>query len=80
MARKRYIKLLMAGEMSRNVANGVARYTRNVLGCSYRDAAACNERAYRDMAQHIAALFLRVRWQRSADILHRALYGEVAHE
>ena len=80
MTRKRYIKLLMAGEASRNVANGLAQYTRNVLGVSYRDAAACIESAYRTMAQHTAVLLWRVRWQRAADILYRALYGEVTHE
>lgn len=80
MTRKRYINLLMAGRMSRNVATRIAKYASSVCHCSYRDAAMCSERTYRRMASCVEVLFLRDRWRLAADILHRALYGEVVHE
>lgn len=80
MTRKRYIKLLMAGGMKRNVSNGLAQYACEVIACSYHDAAVSSERVYRRMARSAKSPLWRVRWEVAADILHRALYGEVAHE
>lgn len=80
MTRKRYIKLLMACGHDRNSAKDWARHAREVMERSYRSDAEAWERVYRDMAQVAATGWSRAFRLIKADLLHRALYGEVAHE
>lgn len=80
MTRKRYIKLLMACGHDRNSAEDWARDAREVMDRSFRVDVEAWERVYRDMARVALGKFSRdIRLSR-ADILHRALYGEVIHE
>lgn len=80
MTRKRYVKLLMACGHSRNDAENWARNAREVLNRSYRADMESWERVYKDMAQASRIWWLRDFHLANVDILHRALYGEVAHE
>lgn len=80
MTRKRYIKLLMACGHDRNSAEDWARDAREVMDRSYRVDVEAWERVYRDMARVAATEWSRVFRLACADILHRALYGEAAHE
>lgn len=80
MTRKRYIKLLMACGHDRNSCKDWARNAREVMDCSYRVDVEAWERVYRDMARAAVFEWLRVLRLDKANILHRALYGEVAHE
>lgn len=75
MTRKRYIKLLMACGYSRDHAAWTAR---NVQAnrASYRGHLVCWSAAFYGSARYESTKEL---W-RKADILRRALYGEVAHE
>lgn len=76
MTRKRYTKLLMACGISRNRAALTGRSVWVDRG-SYRDDMACGLVLLRSHG---------VRWRseetrrRCIEILHHALYGEVAHE
>ena len=80
MTRKRYVKLLMACGHSRNDAADWARNAREVLNRSYRADMESWECVYKDMAQVSRIWWLRDFYLVNVDILHRALYGEVAHE
>ena len=79
MTRKRYIKLLMACGYSRNTAVKHARLLQKWHG-SYRDSAENLERMFCDVARNGAEPIWRLAGLYGARILHRALYGEVAHE
>lgn len=80
MTRKRYIKLLMACGQDRNGAEYWARHAREVMNRSYRADAEAWERVFRDMARVAATEWSRAFELIKADLLHRALYGEVAYE
>lgn len=80
MTRKRYIKLLMACGQDRNGSEYWARNAREVMNRSYRTDAEAWERVFRDMARVSATERLRAFRLIKADLLYRALYGEVAHE
>lgn len=75
MTRKRYVKLLMACGYSRDYAAWSAR---NVQAnrASYRGDLVCWSAAFYGSAWYESTKEIR----RKADILRRALYGEVAHE
>ena len=75
MTRKRYIKLLMACGYSRNHAARSARYVQ-AHRASYRGDLVCWLAAFYVGAWYESMKELR----RKVNILHRALYGEVAHE
>lgn len=79
MTRKRYVKLLMACGYPRRDCEEGAREAR-IFRTSYREDLEC-----RAFGLRVTANFCSVEWEsqfrrRAADILHRALYGEVAHE
>ena len=80
MTRKRYTKLLMACGHDRNGAKDWARYAREVMEHSYRVDAEAWECVYRDMARVAVSEWLRAFELAKANLLHRALYGEVLHE
>ena len=80
MTRKRYIKLLMACGHDLNNAEDWARNAREVMNRSYRADAEFWERVFRDMARVAATGWSRNFRLVKANLLHRALYGEVAHE
>lgn len=80
MTRKRYIKLLMACGHGRNNAEDWARNAREVMNRSYRADAEAWERVFRDMARVAATGWSRNFRLVNANLLHRALYGEAAHE
>lgn len=80
MTRKRYIKLLMACGHDRSSAEDWARNAREVMNRSYRADAEAWERVFRDMARVAATEWSRAFSLIKADLLRRALYGEVAHE
>lgn len=80
MTRKRYIKLLMACGQDRNGSECWARNAREVMNRSYRADAEAWERVFRNMAWVAATEWSRAFSLIKADLLHRALYGEVAHE
>lgn len=72
MARKRYVKLLMACGYSRDDAAWSARDVQTHRA-SYRGDLVCWLAAFSGGAWYEEL-------RRKANILHRALYGEVAHE
>lgn len=79
MTRKRYIKLLMACGFPRSEckeASRAARITRD----SYRLDLERWETSLRIVAANCAVEYEAQFRRRAAAILHRALYGEVAHE
>ena len=80
MTRKRFVKLLMACGHDRNSSEDWARYAREVVNRSYRSDVEAWESVYRDMARTAATERSRGYRLAKADTLHRALYGEVAHE
>lgn len=80
MTRKRYIKLLMACGYDRNSSEDWARHAREVMNRSCRADAEAWERVFRDMARVAATWWSRNFRLVKANLLHRALYGEVAHE
>lgn len=75
MTRKRYIKLLMACGYSKDHAAWSARDVQ-AHRASYRGDLVCRLAAFYGSAWYESTKELR----RKADILRRALYGEVAHE
>lgn len=75
MTRKRYVKLLMACGYSRDDAAWSARDVQ-AHRASYRGDLVCWLAAFYGGAWYESMKELR----RKANILHRALYGEVAHE
>lgn len=80
MTRKRYIKLLMACGYDRNSSEDWARNAREVMNQSYRADAESWERVFRDMARVAPTEWSRNFRLVKANLLHRALYGEAAHE
>lgn len=80
MTRKRYVKLLMACGYDRNGAEYWARNAREVMNLSYRADVEAWERVFRNMARVAPTEWLRNFRLVKANLLHRALYGEVAHE
>lgn len=80
MTRRRYVKLLMACGQDRNGSEYWARHAREAMNRSYRADAEAWERVFRDMARVAATGWLRNFRLVKANLLHRALYGEVAHE
>ncbi len=80
MTRKRYVKLLMACGHDRNNAEYWARNAREVMNLSYRADVEAWERVFRNMARVAPTEWLRNFRLVKANLLHRALYGEVAHE
>ena len=80
MTRKRYVKLLMACGHDRNSSEGWAHDAREVMNQSYRVHMEGWERVFRDMARVAPTEWSRAYRLSKADLLHRALYGEVAHE
>ena len=69
MTRKRYVKLLMACGFPRGECNEAARAARIT-----RDS------CLRIVAANCAVAYEATFRQCAADLLHRALYGEVPHE
>lgn len=79
MTRKRYIKLLMACGFPRDECNEAARSAR-ITRDSYRQNLECWETSLRIVAANCAVEYEAQFRRRAADLLRRALYGEVAHE
>ena len=79
MTRKRYVKLLMACGYPRNGCNGVAKTARTV-SASYREDLVLREFGLRMGGRHSTSAETKRFCRCAADILRRALYGEVAHE
>lgn len=79
MTRKRYVKLLMACGFPRGECNEAAMAAR-IVRDSYRLDLECWETSLRIVAANCAMEYEAQFRQRAADILHRALYGEVPHE
>lgn len=75
MTRKRYIKVLMACGVSRKYAAWAARCVQ-AYRTSYREDLVCSLESLRAGVLPVSAEELC----RRIEILHRALYGEVAHE
>ena len=80
MTRKRYIKLLMACGYDRNSSEDWARNAREVMNLSYRADVEAWEHVFRDMARVALTEWSRNFGLVNANLLRRALYGEVAHE
>ena len=79
MTRKRYIKLLMACGFPRGECKEAAKAAR-ITRDSYRQDLECSETSLRIVAANCAVEYEARFRRRAADILRRALYGEVAHE
>lgn len=79
MTRKRYIKLLMACGYPRCDCEEGAREAQITCG-SYRQHLELWETSLRIVAANCAVEYEAQFRRRAADLLHRALYGEVAHE
>ena len=79
MTRKRYVKLLMACGFPRGECNEAARAARITRDSCQRDLE-CWEASLRIVAANCAVAYEATFRQCAADLLHRALYGEVPHE
>nr|DAJ73147.1 MAG TPA: hypothetical protein [Caudoviricetes sp.] len=79
MTRKRYVKLLMACGFPRCDCEEAARAAQ-ITHASYRQELECWEASLRIVATNCLIEYEAQFRQRAADILHRALYGEVTHE
>ena len=79
MTRKRYIKLLMACGFPRGECKEAARAVR-ITRDSYRLGLERWETGLRIVAANCAMEYEAQFRRCAADLLHRALYGEVAHE